>query len=116
MEGPNLTQHEVIKFLTLKGGRCTNFELVSNFRGALNHPQHQGRSILVRYFTASAIDLQVSALGLNARQTVATYDGSKAVHFAQGSRTLLVIYESRGLGGEGGVPSWEKVSEVEFNI
>ena len=44
MEGPNLDQHEIIKFLTLKGGRCTNFELVSNFRGALNHPQYQGRS------------------------------------------------------------------------
>ncbi|KAG8192721.1 hypothetical protein JTE90_009744 [Oedothorax gibbosus] len=35
---PNLDEHEVVKFLVARGGRCTNFELVSNFRGVLNDP------------------------------------------------------------------------------
>lgn len=39
---PILNEHEVIRFLVSKGGRCTNFELVSNFRGALNDPQSKG--------------------------------------------------------------------------
>ncbi|GFS83047.1 hypothetical protein NPIL_123221 [Nephila pilipes] len=36
-----LNEHEVIKFLRNRGGRCTNFELVSNFRGLLNDPRYQ---------------------------------------------------------------------------
>ncbi|GIY32191.1 uncharacterized protein CEXT_658591 [Caerostris extrusa] len=41
-----LNDHEVIKFLASKGGRCTNFELVSNFRGVLNDPRYQAEARL----------------------------------------------------------------------
>ncbi|GFQ90014.1 uncharacterized protein TNCT_369851 [Trichonephila clavata] len=41
-----LNEHEVIKFLKNRGGRCTNFELVSNFRGVLNDPRYQAEARL----------------------------------------------------------------------
>ncbi|CAL1283029.1 unnamed protein product [Larinioides sclopetarius] len=41
-----LNEHEVIKFLTNRGGRCTNFELVSNFKSVLNNPRYQAEARL----------------------------------------------------------------------
>ncbi|XP_055925622.1 uncharacterized protein LOC129957359 isoform X2 [Argiope bruennichi] len=41
-----LNEHEVIKFLTNRGGRCTNFELVSNFKSVLNDPRYQAAARL----------------------------------------------------------------------
>ncbi|GFX86727.1 uncharacterized protein TNCV_1409241 [Trichonephila clavipes] len=41
-----LNEHEVIKFLRNRGGRCTNFELVSNFRAVLNDPRYQAEARL----------------------------------------------------------------------
>ncbi|XP_035223139.1 uncharacterized protein LOC118195908 [Stegodyphus dumicola] len=40
----NLSELEVMKFLIEKGGRCTNYELVSNFRAVLNNPLYQAEA------------------------------------------------------------------------
>ncbi|XP_071038885.1 ankyrin repeat domain-containing protein SOWAHB [Parasteatoda tepidariorum] len=46
MDEPPLSEIEVIRFLENRGGRCTNYDLVSNFRGILNDPNHQAEARL----------------------------------------------------------------------